>query len=105
MGFETTTGNFDVAATAGDVALNGSQAQLKLSKGMVALGGPGAELLDLFDQFIDVCSNIFDTLALDTHVGNLGFSTSPSVNAAQFTQGSVLAKQIKALLATIKGSL
>lgn len=98
-------GNVDIEATAGDVMLNGSLAKMKLSQGKVALGGPAAELLDLFDQFIDVVKTVFDVLALETHTGNLGYPTSPPLNAAQYTQASVLATQIKTLLGTIKGSL
>lgn len=98
-------GNVDVEATAGDVMLNGSLAKMKLSKGKVAIGGPAAELLDLFDQFIDVVKTVFDAMAQETHIGNLGYSTSPPTNASMYVQGSALAAQIKALLGTIKGSL
>lgn len=97
-------GNIDVKATAGDVTMEGSLGKMKLAKGMAGIGGPTAELFDLFDQFIDVTKTVFDTLALETHLF-LGYPTTPPNQAALYKQASVLATAIKTLLGTIKGGV
>lgn len=87
------SGNWTVTST-GDIQLDGSLAKLKLSKGKVGLGGPTAELLDLFDQEIDAFLNNASSLVL-TAVG-------PGVlNPAVVT----LLTNIKILLGTIKGGI
>lgn len=83
------TGNDNSAA--GALILDYEGASLKLSGGKVAFGVPGAELLDLLDQIL---AKLIAT-TVPTAVGTYPLSTVLS--------GEIAA--IKALLATIKGSL
>lgn len=98
-------GDVSVKATAGKVEVNGSLGKLVLTKGQVALGGPTAELLDLVDQLLTALKNAFLSAATETHIGNLGYTTSPPLNAADYLTAVALITQIQVLLKTIKGSL
>jgi len=62
-------------------------AGLKISNGMVALGGPAAELLDLIDQ-------AFTALSTDTYAG----FGAPAANVAKYTELAVKIKLIKGSL-------
>ena len=105
MSFTSDTGNVSVKATAKDVNIEGSQAKMKLGKGKVALGGPTAELLDLFDQLLDAMKDAWTAAAAETHIGNMGYPTAPPTNAADYVKAAATVTQIKTLLGTIKGSL
>jgi hypothetical protein len=101
----STTGNIAVNTTLGDVTLGGSLAKLKLSQGRVALGGPVAETLDIIDQTLAQLVQLTTAMSLETHIGNLGFPTSPPINAASYIAVDVSITLIRVLLATIKGTL
>lgn len=90
------------------VELEGAAAKLKLSQGKVGLGGPGGELLDLFDKLLDeINTHVTDTMTpTNQSNGNLGYLV---VQAPSYTQS--LAKmqtkilEIKTKLGTIKGGI
>lgn len=95
-GYGVQAGTVDLKDTLG--------AGLKIANGMVALGGPTAELLDLVDQIIDsiVKSNTAAAaIIVPTAVGPSG----PPTNAALFTAEIAALTAIKILLTTIKGTL
>ena len=98
----STTGNVTVSAVAGAVKLTGSGgAELNLDGAQVALGGPSAELLDLFDQTLDLFKNAVTDLASTTAAGFGAPISSVAAFAALIPQITA----VKTLLATIKGSL
>ena len=78
---------------------------LKIENGLVALGGPTAELLDLFDQLLQQLDTLLTNVQTSTHIGNLGFPTAPPVEAGAYAPIQVQINLIKTLLGTIKGTL
>ncbi len=102
---QTSLGNITAQTTSGSVELNGSLGRLKLSKGKVGIGGPAAELLDLFDQTLDGLKDLATSMATETHLGNLGYNTSPPLNTADYIKFVATIIQIKTFLTTIKGGV
>ena len=90
---------------AGTATVKASGATLKLGKGKVGLGGVTAELLDLFNQTLTQLISTLTDIQAETHVGNLGFPTSPPVNTAAFASLQASVTQIQTLLGTIKGGI
>lgn len=88
-GVQPFTGNDSAAA--GALVIDYDGAQIKFKDGKIAIGGPGAELLDLLDQ---VVTKLMSTV-VQTAVGTYPLSTAVS--------GELLI--IKQFLALIKGSL
>lgn len=75
---------------------------LTVNNGKITLGGPTAEVLDLFDQTlqqVDAILTAIQALTVPTAVGPSGIPA----NVAQFVQAQVATAQIKTLLGTIKG--
>jgi hypothetical protein len=111
------TGSFSVKDSAGDeismgnseiYALTAAGAGWKVNPaGQVAIGGPSAELLDLFDQMLQVMDTFFEAISTETHLGNLGYPSGPPLDpvATVYTDVKTEMEQIKTLLNTIKGSL
>jgi hypothetical protein len=97
--------NIKISSLAGNIEADGSLGKLKLGAGKVGLGGPAAELLDLFDQLLQQLDTLLTSMATETHLGNLGYSTSPPLNAAAYAAVQVQIALIKTLLATIKGGV
>lgn len=96
------------ASAAGEISIkNIAKGGLKISPaGMVALGGPTAELLDILDQFIDEVTAVVTGLTTETHMGNMGLPTLPDPSKKKpYIEGIAKITKIKAMLATIKGSL
>lgn len=102
---ESTAGDVKAVATAGELTLEGSGGKLKLGKGKVGLGGPAAELVDQFIQFLTHMDTLLTSMQAESHVGNIGYNTSPPVNVADYiaTQASIAA--VKSMLETIKGGV
>lgn len=100
---EALVGKVGIKATAGALELEGSQAKVKLDKGKITIAGPAAELLDLFDQLLDALKDAWTSASTETHVGNLGYNTTPPLNSADYIKAAGLITQIKSLLTTIKG--
>ena len=116
-------GDYNVVCLTGDIFMNVSAGSFEINvlKGLtfsttlgaginiqgstVALGGPTAELLDLFDQTLEQMDLMLTAMQAQTHVGNLGFPTSPPVNVASYVTAQVQVNVIKTLLNTIKGDL
>jgi len=96
-------GNITAKATTGSCELEGSGGKLKLDKGKVGLSGLSGELVDLTTQslqlLIDTCTNLLK----ETHVGNLGYPTSPPTNAADYAKTIVDATALKAKLTLLAG--
>lgn len=92
----------------GQAILEGSGATLKLSKGKVGLGGPGAELLDLIDQELDKLKDLFTEMSnpANADIGNLGYPVvySPGYSNAMIAVLLGIAT-IKTALGTIKGGI
>lgn len=101
----TTLGDIATSAIAGAMTLKASLAELKLDKGKVALGGPTAELLDLFNQTLTQLITLTTSMSIETHLGNLGYPTSVPINAASYLAVMQSLTLIQVLLATIKGTL
>jgi len=89
-----------------EVTLTSGQGTLKLDPaGRVALGGPTAELLDLFDQMLQALTTLTTAMQAETHISNLGYPSAPPTNAPSYAAVQTQLMQIKVLLTTIKGSL
>ena len=101
---KTELGNITAETTAGEVVLTGSQAKLKLGKGMVGIGGPAAELLDLFEQTLTKIDALLTAIQSQTHPTAVGPS-GPPTNLADFIKAQVDFKVIAGLLASIKGGI
>lgn len=90
------------------IELDGSQAKLKLAQGKVGLGGPGGELLDIFDQVLQLLiQHVTDTMSpANQNNGNLGY---PTVQAPAYTQSLTKLQteitKLKTMLGTIKGGI
>lgn len=102
---EASLGDVKAKATAGAIEMEGSLGKLKLAQGKVGIGGPAAELLDLFGQTLDALKDLATSMATEQHIGNLGYSSSPPLNAADYLKFMALTVQIKALLTSIKGGV
>ena len=87
-------------------AEDGAGAKLNLANGLVALGNSAGELFDLLDQQQDILIALTTSMATETHIGNLGYNSSPPVNATDYVKANVdITTKIKAKIALIKGSL
>lgn len=85
--------------TAGGVELN-------LKEGKVAIGDSTAELLQQISDTLDKIATFMTNVdATHTHLGNLGFPTSPPTPATGFTQLGSDLNAIKAKVDGIKGSI
>lgn len=100
-----TSGDILATTMEGMLVLKASLAELKLDQGKVALGGPTAELLDLFDQTLTQLITLTTSMTTETHLGNLGYPTSVPLNAASYLAVMQSLTMIQTLLITIKGSL
>lgn len=89
----------------GNIEADGSLGKLKLGAGKVGLGGPAAELLDLYDQLLQQLDTLLTSMATETHLGNLGYPSGPPLNAAAYAAVQAQIAIIKALLGTIKGGV
>ena len=102
---KATAGNITAKATVGSCSMEGSGGKLKLDKGKVGLGGPAGELVDLTTQalqlLIDTCTNMLK----ETHVGNLGYPTSPPTNSADYAKTVADATLLKAKLKLLAGGV
>lgn len=100
-------GMVEIDGTLGFKASEGTGgATVNLANGLIGIGNSSAELLDLFDQFLDIVANLATAMSTETHVGNLGYPTAPPTNAADYIKAGVeINTKIKAKLALIKGSV
>lgn len=98
-----TAGDISVKAVGGNIAMEGSLGRLKLGGGQVGLGGPGAEVVDAIIQTLDLLIKNGNAMLAMTVIGNLGYSTSPPVNSADFADITVKAAVLKAKVTAIKG--
>lgn len=105
VSISTLAGNVSALATVGDILLEASQAKLKLGKGMVGLGGPAGELVDLFDKNLEQLATLIQAMQTETHVGNLGYPTSPPVNAAAYAAVHTQILALRLLVGLIKGGI
>jgi len=105
ISFETTAGNVSGKTTAGDLTLEGSLGKLKLGKGKVGLGGPAAEIVDSVIQLMTQLDALLTGLQAETHIGNLGYPSSPPLNVAAYIGVQVQINVLKSLLTTIKGGV
>lgn len=95
-----------ITATAGLIELEGSGgAKVKIGNGQIGLGGASAELLDLIDQTLKLLANLGMSLSTEIHIGNLGYSTAPPTNAADYLKFQADILQVEAKLASIKGGI
>lgn len=90
-----------------DIVTSGGAAfKIDGAAGTVALGTPSTELLqqisDQLDKLITWANSVG---AIHTHIGNLGYSTAPPDQAADYTQLGTDLSDIKALVDGIKGSI
>jgi len=89
----------------GSASIGDQISKLVIENGLIGLGSPAAELLDLFDKTLDEIVNLTTAMATETHIGNLGYSTAPPINSANYLAVQAKITVIKTLLATIKGSV
>ena len=113
------TGSAKITSTTGSVELEGSGgAKAKLDSGMVGLGGPAAELLDLVDQFLTKAqtgatkaasaATASAAIVVPTAVGPSGPPTNAATFtslAADFTTLTTDLAVIQALLSAIMGGI
>jgi len=111
-GMKTTIKSENAAGTAeidlgptGVKAKTATGSTLNLSATGVGLGTSTAELLDLFDQLLAQMNTLLTAMSTETHIGNLGYSTSPPVNASSYLAVQAQISLIKGLLTTIKGGI
>lgn len=90
---------------AGAVEMAGTLGKLKLSGGKVGMGSPAAEVVDLLEQTITQMDSLLTALQAETHIGNLGYPTSPPVNLASYTAIQGLLAAVKLLVTSIKGGV
>lgn len=94
-----------VSGPNGILAKSSTGATLKLAQAKVGLGGPGAELLDLFDQLLQQMDTLLTQMATETHIGNLGYPTAPPTNASAYAAVQAQIAVIKTMLGLIKGGI
>jgi hypothetical protein len=92
-------------AVKGNATIEASGATMKLGKGKVGLGGKSAELVDSVVQLMDVLNDTLIAIQALTVLGNLGYPTSPPINAADFVKAATTLAQLKAKLESIKGGI
>lgn len=100
------TGKIEQSAALGWSAEDLLGAKVNLTNGLVAIGNSAGEVLDLFDQTLDILIDLTTSMAKETHIGNLGYPTAPPSNVADYIKATLdLNIKIKAILAAVKGSL
>lgn len=102
---ESSAGNVTAKATLGDLLLEGSQAKLKLSTGRVGMGGPAGEIVDLFDKSLEQLATFLQAIQTEVHTGNLGYPTSPPMNAAAYAAVHTQILALRLLVGLIKGGI
>jgi hypothetical protein len=100
-----TLGDIDVKATAGDITMEGSLGKLKLGKGKIGLGGPAAEIVDTVIKLMTQLDTLLTSMQAETHLGNLGYSSSPPLNVASYIAVQVQVNLLKSLLTTVQGGV
>lgn len=101
---ETVGGAWTVESVLG-VTLTGGKAVLKLGKGQIGLGGPAGELIDLIIQTLEAVGEILTANQAQTHMGNLGYPTSPPINTADYAKTQLKVKKIQSILNLLKGGI
>lgn len=91
--------------TSGIKAKTSTGATLNLKAGMVGLGSSSAELLDLLDKILQQLDSLCTALSSETHLGNMGYATSPPLNAAQYATAQTQLGLLKTQLGLIKGGI
>jgi hypothetical protein len=102
-----TKGGASAILSGGSVTLKDSgSGELKISGSKVALGASSAELLQQISDALDKIATFLNSSdSTHTHMGNLGFPTSPPVPATGFTTLASDLQTIKGKVDGIKGSL
>lgn len=100
----TTPNGTAEVSTSGVTLLDALGGSLNIAGGKVALGGTGAELLDLFERTLTRVSTVLDNILALTVPTAVGPSGTP-INSALFTLDKTDIEALKVELALIKGSL
>ena len=100
------TGKIEQSAALLWSAEDSAGAKVNLDGGLVAIGNSAGEVLDLFDQTLDILIALTTSMAKETHIGNLGYPSAPPSNVDDYIKATAeLNDKIKAILALVKGSL
>lgn len=106
--FTTVGGTKMILDGDGDIATVETNAggRMKITGGKVGIGGPTAELLQqISDQLQRLITLTGTNMTAETHTGNLGYPSSPPLNAASYATVSGQLTGIKALVDGIKGGI
>lgn len=79
--------------------------RLKISNGQVGLGTPTAELVTEFGKLLDALLGLTLDLQIETHIGNLGYPSSPPLNSTNYSNINTTITAIRALITTINGGV
>ena len=80
-------------------------ASILAKAGKVAIGTSTTELIQEVINELTALNTLFTTVGPHTHLGNLGYPTSPPTTAAAWATAASSMNSIKALLEAIKGTL
>lgn len=102
---ETPTG-VKLSMKSGAAELEGSGGKIKLIGGKVAMGAAGpAEIMEQFSQLLTQLGTLLSSMQIETHVGNLGYNTSPPLTAPAYAAVATSITAIQTVINGIKGTL
>lgn len=101
------TSDSDMKLQANTYAVNAGSITMSIAEGTgkVAIGNGVAEVLDLINQILGALDTLITGMQTEIHTGNLGFPTSPPLNAAVYASVKIQLTLVKTLLGLIKGSV
>ena len=82
-----------------------STKSVKIKSAKIAIGFSGVELLDQIVKFMEQVSDMAMALSTEVHTGNMGYPTSPPLNASQYLKVKAQVEVLKASVSMIKGGL
>lgn len=95
-------GNLSIKARQGQNLVDAQGAGVEYKGGKIAVKAAAGELLDQIIQFLDQQDTLLTQLQAETHVGNLGYPTSPPNNAAAYATIQASTAAIKAIIQQMK---
>lgn len=90
-------GEWDVTSNANaEWDINGTK--ISLGNGKMSFDGAAGELMKQISDTLEKISSTLQELAIHTHTGNLGYPTSPPIDAAEFEALDVEVTEIKTII-------
>lgn len=90
------------ASSDGEFKLDSSQAVAEFGKGKFEISGPAGKLMDTMSNILQNLIDLTTAMQSETHVGNMGYNTSPPVNSAQYIQVQTGLTQLKTIVDLLK---